>query len=249
MYSSEQQGNLARISKWLRANLRHALEKSITFIYKGWHSSMTLSLVLPSVNQEYKYLPFDDRKSNRNLNCSLLLLSLWFCLGFHRQSKCRMMRIIQKMILGVYSAFPRQEASVDPSPDGTGYTEIQFPTTIELLTEGATSSLGPEVTLCLAADFREYLLTERLASISRLASIQIDYFLLYLRNWLSQLPIKRGQSRGLRFFPGTQTRMSPASLFMNERSIGGLLPSLAKPSSLSVLCFLTQLRSAGSWVI
>lgn len=63
---------------------------------------------------------------------------------------------------------------MDSSPDGRAYTEIQFPIAVVLLAKGATSSHEPEVTWCWAASFLEYVLKERLAPVSRLASIQVD---------------------------------------------------------------------------
>jgi hypothetical protein len=93
--------------------------------------------------------------------------------------------ICLKPTLGISYRFPAQEASKDcefPTPlKGTACSQIQPSTTTVPLAEEAMCPHGPESTWHLKSNFLQYLLKERLAPISRLASLPLNYFSLLIK--------------------------------------------------------------------
>ena len=185
---------------------------------------MMVPLVLLFVNQENKNLPFYNGKSGKNLICRLLLLSLWFCLGFHWQSV--VWRGYPKTILTFYSWFPKQGTSIVQGLSLSQWEGLRWDPC-------STRALQPWDNLILGSWLSR--IPPKRKTISRLISAHVDYPSL---QWQSDYPnyLWNGDTTGT---------MSPGSLYgWKEWYSSGLLSSLANPCSFSARLSSTPL---GSW--
>lgn len=183
---------------------------------------MTSSLVLLSVNQEDKNLPFDVAATASGSDF----------VGVSTNNPSVVWEDFPKLILRNSLWVSRQGASMDQGLPFSQFTSPRFRFPQEWCWQRSNKfswAWGH-----LVSGFPEHRLKERLAPMSRRARIQEDSFPLHWQNDYPSYLLKGTQQRAM-FLSGTQTQHLPNKLLYEGKEDQG---TPAFPSNLSLLGFL-----------